>query len=756
MLSVFEQGGVVTNSIQYWVVILAITFTQSLAFAGAKPAVSAEQQKRALEASREEQKHQCGSGMYGKTKEECASWEQKLDNKEAELAKANAKPPESSPAANSADQPNSGSPAAEAPKQASQPSSSSDSSGAAANNGSQVKVDADGNRTQIHPDGEGGYTAVTKYKDGGGKVEKVNAEGEITDAEMALPGQDQSKLNAAAEKHGVPPPEKMPAPSDNKAQASTDAKPGADPKPEASANSEAQGQFDKEKSDIDQAAKGDATSEKAVDAKAPVEPDANAKARMNKANAEGKTFEQELTQLETLLTSAQAQAAKEATASCNSEYVEPVLQAECMSQARIQTAINCVNAATAQIKAAHAKLTPERASCTSSAAQADQLCSLVRSPKAQLVQQVMSAGAAALSAVTAATESCDKTSKLAKVAQGGMLLAQMGCTAVKVRCDLSCQSATVSMQALRKASAAIQKCQINLLQATKFSGPQITQAAGQLSARIEKELTTGATVPDAVKQCDGHSADILTMATQVTGFATASADAIKCKEQLAAGGAAGKNTSAFAGPKMTTAEYCSNPSNATSSVCKCTANPNADGCIGSVAKQGLQVGRLNSGSGASSFAGGSYGNGVSGLNASQTNKSDISKDGSSGSGLSAAAREALGLNNGGAATSENAAGGSNGVSSNAASAESAKSVEETKKRFGFFSSLGNLMGGGSGGRRGAETTASKLFKEKELQEAMKRKIASDEARAQISPASGMSNFEKISKKYKSKFPTLEE
>lgn len=66
------------------------------------------------------------------------------------------------------------------------------------------------------------------------------------------------------------------------------------------------------------------------------------------------------------------------------------------------------------------------------------------------------------------------------------------------------------------------------------------------------------------------------------------------------------------------------------------------------------------------------------------------------------------------------------------------------------------MGGGSGGRKGTETTASKLFKEKELQEAMKRKIASDEARAQISPASGMSNFEKISKKYKSKFPTLEE
>lgn len=735
-----------TNSI-FWSIVLSVSLSQLSATAGESKATKAQR----MDMVKKEYQSGCINGETYISADSCTTRKAAIEQYEAETAKNTSSNSQSNSNTNTSNASNSNSnSAADSSTNTTnngQPSSTSNT-GSNSTQTSNITTDTEGTRTQIHIDKDDNAIVSKQYKDGSASVEKISPTGEILDKEFAAAGENKGALNSKAKELGVDPPDKMQSSANQDKSVPT--------------SEQAKSEFDKNKQDVNKAAKelpSDAKDQgkKVADENQKSNPDDKQQARLKKEAEENKSLTQELNQLKTQVQNAKTNALNEANAKCASPEVEynTVLMQECTNQALLQAQIDCVDKNITIIEKAKASLDPQKESCSQTSAQAEQLCSLIRSDKAQMVQQLMSIGATVLSSVTAASEGCGTTSNLAKVAQGGMILAQMACTAVKFRCDFSCASAEKLMKEMRTGAEALMKCGLDKLQATQNSGVVLAQSTTRLSQRLAKELQTDNSVPAAIKQCEKHSVDIATMGIQVLGFAKASADATACKEQLASGNGGGKSSSSVTGAKMTTVEYCGIPSNATSITCKCIANPNAEGCLGSIAKQGIQHGRINTGSGAAGFAGTGSRTGSTGLIASDTQSKKPNGEKPT-SGLSAAAREALGLNNNAASTNSMNSGGSSPSGGNTQNGNSASDVSIPKKSFGFFSSLSNAVSNSFGGNKNAATPNSKAFNEKVTQQAIKRKIASDEARAQISPASGMSNFEKINKRYRSKFSSLEE
>ena len=429
----------------------------------------------------------------------------------------------------------------------------------------------------------------------------------------------------------------------------------------------------------------------------------------------------------------------------------PVMEGECKAGTP-QKVLSCIDTNFAQVEKDRPKLQEDKVSCSDTSAQAEKLCSMVRSEKAQTVQKLMSVGATILSKVTAASEACGTTSNLSKVAQGGMMLAQGACTAMKFRCDFSCNSAEKTIASMQKSVAAALKCGASKIEPAKMSGQNVDRDLAELEKMLAQELVPEKSVPTAIVQCKEHKADIALMGAAALGFLSAFQDAQECKKQLASGdsvNANGKSTSSLAGPQMTTAEYCSTPANATSLTCKCTSNPSAEGCMGSLAKSGVNIGKINSGNGPSAFASAGQ-NGLGSID-SLSNSPSIAEELAPGANLSDAAREALGIS--GAADASAAAGGTGTGGSSPEAAKKAKSEEEKEKsKYGFFSSLGNMMSGG----RAPSAAANAAIRKFEQEQAIKRKLASDQVRAEVTAASGKSNFDKIRSRYQQNASSFEQ
>ena len=457
--------------------------------------------------------------------------------------------------------------------------------------------------------------------------------------------------------------------------------------------------------------------------------------------------------------------------------------------------VNC-QAELQAVEAANKSYNLKKTVCVKSANTADNFCDKLRSPGLAQVQQYMTLGTAVLSKVTAASEACGTTSTLSKVAQGGILAAQLTCTTVKLTCDKSCAMAKTALANFKTANAELKACATKVLasgngkiaegsaatpvgtvlvdqgQAEVQHAQAVHKASGTydtLIAEEEKPATLQAKVGEdgkpageevvggserenATLLCGKKAAtDMKTMGIAALGLLSAFNDAQDCKKQLSAGGGSGngKSTSSLAGPSMTTAEYCSVPSNAASITCKCTTDPNADGCMGSLAKSGINIGKIGNNGGASAFASAGQ-NGLGSLNP-LSKTSSTGEELPPGANLSDAAREALGIT--GDATVDSA-GAAAGVTSGSAAeaAKKAKLEEKEKPKFGFFSSLGNMLSGGKKPDHAAKATIRKY----EQDQAIKRKLASDQVRAEISTASGKSNFDKIRSRYQQNAASFEQ
>ena len=489
------------------------------------------------------------------------------------------------------------------------------------------------------------------------------------------------------------------------------------------------------------------TAEKgAGDGKLEQKPDEILEKRHAASKAEDGALSGKLEAIQTKINALTGKIGPEATTSCTETMGQ---NPECTAGTP-QFVMNCVQQSLNELKADQEELKKDKISCSDTSAQAERLCSMVRSEKAQQVQQIMSVGATVLSKVTAASEACGTTSNLNKIAQGGMMAAQAACSAMKYRCDFSCGSAEKSLKKISaKIEASIQKCGASRLTTAPSTGPAVDAAFNEYKAMIDQQLDKGSAVPTSVAQCENHKLDMATMGLAALGFLSAAQDAQKCKEQLSSGGGGGNgtSTSGLAGPQMTTAEYCSQPQNAASITCKCTANPNAEGCTGSLMNSGVALGKINPNGGLSGFASAKQ-NGLGSLNSTGKASGGSSSEPPPGAGLSEAAREALGLTG---AAAGGGAGASGNFGSGSESAKAAAKEEKEKPKFGFFSSLGAMLSGG----KSANQAAKAAIRNYEQDQAIKRKVASDQLRAEITTASGKSNFDKISNRYRESASSFE-
>lgn len=602
-------------------------------------------------------------------------------------------------------------------------------------------VDKFGTKTTEYQSTDGHIVRVQEYKDGGGIIEKIDPKtGEIVKGDMIKPGS--TKDQVAAMGADTSQPTKTP---------------------------------DRAAADAAQAEQG--ANDALKDAPASTKKEANDTVLGDKAKAEAKNKDPK---------TAQAEKTAEADANQLDQKFKKTVQP---AESQVHADKNC-QTELQEAKQAFESYKQKRISCEKSSAMADNFCDKVRSPKAMQVQKWITLGTASLSKVTAASEACEATSNISKVAQAGILGAQAICTGLKFKCDFSCHAARGTLSTFKKANEALKVCAAQVLQdsdahdinAAAATVPAIRETQEQLAVEAkayaqsienvsanldqmvaqESELATvvdvvasdgkvsgksvqgGSSVEHAFAICGvKNNADIMTFGLQAAGFLSAHLDAKKCKEQLSAGSGGGSKSKSAGPVNLSTAEFCSSPANAQSLTCKCTNDPNADGCLGAVAKGGYGLGKIGDGKGVSAFAS-TKTNGLTTLDGGLGSLSG-SSDGASDSqkaGLSDAAKQALGLSQG----SGSGYGGSSGGSLNKLGdgAEIGDKKTNSKNRFGFLSKLESLFkGSGSNSKKPVGTAGISYGDKSEREKAIKRKIASDQWRSEVSTASGKSNFDKI-------------
>lgn len=378
---------------------------------------------------------------------------------------------------------------------------------------------------------------------------------------------------------------------------------------------------------------------------------------------------------------------------------------------------------------------PSKKTCSESAARAENFCSVVRSPTAQAVSTLMTVGGAALGQMSSASETCGTTEDLSSLAQKGMMLANLACSGVKLMCDSSCAASGKILTAM---SADI-----------KIAYGGAPASSGSMTRAVTKETTALETgVAPKIAQCQKYAANIAQMATQAVGLAVASAQAKDCKEKLTAndgddsggggGGGIGGKPSA-----ITTTQLCSDPKNATMSVCKCTANATAEGCPGAIAKLTTTSSPSFKSTGNGSQMAGPDAAFKQGSNLSAAAKSALGMNSDGTNNKGAANPSGLGFNGAGVGGADSNAAGAHG-SANQKTDTAGSSKEKSKFNLGSFSSLGGAIGGFFGGSKksnGGEKSA------KDQIESAKRQIASEKVRSEISSASGRSNWDKVSTRY---------
>lgn len=392
------------------------------------------------------------------------------------------------------------------------------------------------------------------------------------------------------------------------------------------------------------------------------------------------------------------------------------------------------------------------AKCSSSAAKAANFCSMIRSDKAKAVQLLMTAGAAVVEKMSSASQTCSATANLSKVGQIGMTIAQVTCSGMKMMCDTSCATAATKYQQLSAAAKQAISCgsiKIASGQAAFIGGGvEIAQGQQAQAGSVEVEKGIAITQKDLAAhkaQCDAHALDIMQMGIQVAGLATAFMQAKDCEKKLTANNGSGDGTSA------SVTDVCKEPANASMQMCKCSANPMAEGCPAAIT---AKTGNSDTDKGMT-------------LKPNGIGSQMAAPGGYSQKALSPSARTALGLdsgNNDGAwGSSPNAGAGSGSAFGNAAAAggaagggtassagleakEKLATADKDKKAvggglFGGLGGFGGLFGGGDKNKDG------RTFKGGNPVDNAKRKLANEEYAAEVSAASGKSNWEKVRSRY---------
>lgn len=397
----------------------------------------------------------------------------------------------------------------------------------------------------------------------------------------------------------------------------------------------------------------------------------------------------------------------------------------------------------------------QKKACTAAAEKATFLCVEGTSPGVKAAKGLMDAAGPIISVISSAQKTCSSTSNITNLAGLGLTAAKGVCVAAKLFCDQACGKSTVDINKMDKSletelTAAIQKdisaanaycagivepasCYADI----KAKETTVSTVFPQIKTVLSKEATVApGTAPKVAATCGALAKDVALLAVQSAGAFMAQKNAKSCSDKLASSGAAGATVS--------TQQYCDMAENVNSELCVCKANPMATGCAGAIVASSNSEGQvgfnIKSASGQSAFAGGFGGNTKPSATGS-VNLGDLKNNSAAGLGSGSAGAESTIAATGGAA-------GSSGSSlGNLPAAVDTAATKEDKKKWNF-NSFGGLGGGGSGSASGAgyKAKSGATLGVKDTA-AIQRQIAAEKFSAEVSKASGKSNWEKVRNMY---------
>lgn len=428
----------------------------------------------------------------------------------------------------------------------------------------------------------------------------------------------------------------------------------------------------------------------------------------------------------------------------------------------------------------------EREKCVKGAERAQFLCAEGSSPGAQASRAMINLSGPVLAGITSMQRTCNSTANVAKFVSGLMTAAKGVCIGAKVACDMSCNAVlrthlrnldtliTTTLSASAESDGARLRplCTEAAIaaDATGIAAAQCPTATTNVtfvkdyaqqfdaSLAVEEGLHPG-TVAGLKKHCDDKIIDIAMMGANIASLAAAKNSAQRCAEQTAGQTASGDST-------VAAGMYCDQASNQQTQFCVCQRNPMETTCPEYLASQQSRIDQLNAesdaraqglnlrpGSGVSAFAGGSPG-ATPGSSSGLAGGLDLS-GGSSGSSAgieatsnSPSAESGAPVVGGGAS-----AGGGFGSSARGSSDAVAKPGTVAEKAPSALKSLASSIGGLFGGK-GESSDNGSISARAPSAETVQQRRASERLAAEISPANGKSNWQKVREQYLSSEPSF--
>lgn len=395
------------------------------------------------------------------------------------------------------------------------------------------------------------------------------------------------------------------------------------------------------------------------------------------------------------------------------------------TRAKSQAEILKCDADQASLKSAQAMtktLQAKQKACAKSFSVAKFMCPITQSPAAQIVSTSMTALTGILSSVPTASKTCKITNSVNLSTQSVMAAGSATCFASQALCESTCQAANQLPD------------QINSLLST------ITCDGAKAGIETVKADLAKIKVENAEKisTCAEFKKDAAQMASLAANLGAAAAQAKSCADKLEAQGGGGGS----GGATVTTAQYCADPANANTSICKPGNSTMATMASIKTANTGgtSQMPGFNPATKPMSPNNANLDIGDEELNdAAGIPKTDES---SASSGLTAAD-----------AASAGSAGGGSGTGGSGSATTAGNEENSTSKSVGslFSNAVNRMFGtGGSGSKAHNKNAPIKP----DYLNAAQRKLASEQLRSEISGASGTSNWDKIKNRYRSQQDSL--
>lgn len=426
----------------------------------------------------------------------------------------------------------------------------------------------------------------------------------------------------------------------------------------------------------------------------------------------------------------------------------------------------------------------QKKACVSKAETASFVCAEGTSPGAIATKTLMNSAAPILAIISSAQKSCSATARITKLANTTLTIANGLCVATKMVCNHSCQAAKAEVTKITTELQTFYTASINeaVLQEKVVCAPNPFNPGGGLSPlclatrkaivsipgyvqtadaklRTENIPTTLGTSASVAAKCDALVKDVLLFGTQMLGTWAAYKNAKQCEEDL---GSSANNQN------ISTQQFCEKSENVSSQICVCQKNNMASGCPGALlAANTTSPNQDNSGPGVkiqsttgnSAFAGGSKNSIPAGPQnkLQQNTQNDLGKNPNSGEQANTASNSQNGASGTGYTNSSGASSRSGADTGSGSGSDSAagKNTDSKKWSFGAFGSGGGGLSSffGSSKNNSKDDGSRSGLDQKDLA-AIKRKVASESIAAEVSPASGKSNWDKISHMYKAKETSL--